>query len=79
MGGDNGREIIWLDEETQQADRVWICLECLYATAHDPDVPELADRCMLCGSRMVLKRTIEAAQAEGSASPLSTQSKLTQF
>lgn len=79
MGGEDDRPIIWLDEEAQNAEKVWICVNCSFATPHEPSIPLLEDLCMLCGSRMVLKRTIEAAQAEGASEPLNLQSKLTEF
>jgi len=79
MGGGNERQIVWLDEEAQEADRVWICLECLYAVPHEATVPLFPDVCMRCGSRMVKQRTIEDTQAEASSKSEATQSKLTEF
>jgi uncharacterized paraquat-inducible protein A len=79
MGGGNGRQIVWLDEKAQEADQVWICLECTYAVPHEATVPLFPDVCMRCGSRMVRQRTLEAAQAEASSTSESTQSKLTKF
>lgn len=79
MGGEDDRQIIWLDEAAQNAEKVWICVNCSYAVPHEPTIPLIKDLCMLCGSRMVLKRTIETAKAEGASEPLKTQSKLTEF
>jgi hypothetical protein len=79
MGGEDDRPVIWLDEAAQNAEKVWICVNCSYAMPHEPTIPLLEDLCMLWGSRMVLKRTTEATQAEGASESLKIQSKPTEF
>jgi rRNA maturation endonuclease Nob1 len=75
MSGETERQIVWLDEEAQEADRVWICVGCTYAVSHEATMPLFADVCLRCGSRMIKKRTLE----ETSSKPETTQSELTEF